>query len=635
MPRAPFLFRPILTWLGLFAVTLALAVPGLSKQDPFLGGVAGQTVPQTTLRNGTGDGTVIARVDATGFFGSSTDGLDFDPAGPVESSGTTFYSGLWFSGSNRAGQGGGTFLAGNTQLGAQFTSITDGRAVSKFTYDGLEWTLVQELLPPSGTGSTLRQTYTMKNVGFPARGTQSSVVTFDLLRHFDGDLTFDDSIQDVAVRVPGGQELYELDSNQDPELPTTFVGIDMNGQADLGFRIAEFSFTGDIATQGRGVLNGTLTMDGEAGSNTDDADRNDDGITDVPYDVTLTLGRSFQLPFGESATLVTNTILGTGAPNDLLAAPTNLTASRQGADKALLQWQDNSHKERGFEVQRRVGNGEFVKRGTTDANVNRFTDKKLKQNTVYTYRVRALRDGDPTAFSNEAVLDTGGGGETSPPRFIDPSPKEGTRFVVDPGEKLEFTVQANDPDTSLVVLSADGVPPGAVLSPPLPNSGNPVTATLNWTPTEKDKGIYDVLFTATEEDIGTVVSQVATRRIRILVGRVGVCVNGEVGESRQLRVDGEVGYPKGGRKFHQQLTMKLKAGNRTFKATEISRFELIGSTTRMEGVGTINGHGSFPFVLQAVDNGPSPRDRLLVVTVDGVPWPTGAMRRGEGVEQHL
>src|SRR5690348_11293535 len=120
MPRSSQLFRPLAAWFGLFAAAVVFAVPGLGKNDPFFSGTGVSGVPTVTLRNGTGDGTAVVQVDPTGFFGSGTGGLDFDPVGPLPSSGTTFYSGLWFSGSNRAGQAGGTFLALNPNINAQF-----------------------------------------------------------------------------------------------------------------------------------------------------------------------------------------------------------------------------------------------------------------------------------------------------------------------------------------------------------------------------------------------------------------------------------------------------------------------------------------------------------------------------------
>src|SRR5689334_15470785 len=101
MPPSTPVHRPLVTWFGLLAAALLFAIPALGKQDPFFSRVEGN--PSVALRNGTGDGTVEVNVTAVGFFGASTGGLDFDPVGPLESSETTFYSGLWFSGSNRAG----------------------------------------------------------------------------------------------------------------------------------------------------------------------------------------------------------------------------------------------------------------------------------------------------------------------------------------------------------------------------------------------------------------------------------------------------------------------------------------------------------------------------------------------------
>ena len=100
-------------------------------------------------------------------------------------------------------------------------------------------------------------------------------------------------------------------------------------------------------------------------------------------------------------------ILSLGSPFITLQAPTALTATAVSSSKIDLTWQDNSHNETGFRIQRRLdGSSDWIEVGTTSANVTSFSHGGLETNTTYRYRVQAFNSTGASTFSNEAVAKT-------------------------------------------------------------------------------------------------------------------------------------------------------------------------------------------------------------------------------------
>ena len=90
-----------------------------------------------------------------------------------------------------------------------------------------------------------------------------------------------------------------------------------------------------------------------------------------------------------------------------LRPPSGLTARAGSASGIDLAWQDNSHHEAGFIVQRRREiSGVWADAGKTAANVRTFSDNRLFSNVTYIHRVQAYNQGETSAFSNEAVAKT-------------------------------------------------------------------------------------------------------------------------------------------------------------------------------------------------------------------------------------
>lgn len=83
--------------------------------------------------------------------------------------------------------------------------------------------------------------------------------------------------------------------------------------------------------------------------------------------------------------------------------------------------------------------------------------------------------------------------------FFDASTPCAQQLTSQPGVPLSFavTVQDNDVGDS-VTLTVGPLPPGSTMSPVLPISGNPLTATFDWTPGLGDAGPHTLDFTATD-----------------------------------------------------------------------------------------------------------------------------------------
>ncbi|MDB6165819.1 MAG: hypothetical protein JWQ83_959 [Lacunisphaera sp.] len=97
-------------------------------------------------------------------------------------------------------------------------------------------------------------------------------------------------------------------------------------------------------------------------------------------------------------------------PPDAPAAPTNLMASGVTGTTASLRWTDNASTETGFSIERAPGNTtNFATAGTAASNATTWTDSGLSPNTAYTYRLRAVRDGVYSDYSNTFTIVTSDG----------------------------------------------------------------------------------------------------------------------------------------------------------------------------------------------------------------------------------
>lgn len=453
-------FRP-LSAACLLVVVAALAsmlpASAVSKGIRRFGGVNITTV---SLTNGSGPGKATAVVDGYGAFGTEDGGrsLRYQPVNAASPSETTFFSGLWFSGVNKAGQGGqGEYLDAFALGDIGITKVAENRATSQFTREGLRFDLVQEMLATSN-GSTFLQRYTITNQN-------AGPASFDLIRHFDGDLQFDGSLQDVGGVSANGKLVFQFDSNAGGGMgvPATFVGIDFEGEANLGFRISAFDDDSglrartNIRNNGRLFLNNTLTDPDGA-----NADANGDGITDTAYDVTINLGNTYSIPAGAQLLVVTRTFLGEGNPDQLVRAPSNLRGSSPAFDRVNLEWDDNSANEAGFAVERRTEpDGAFAEITRTGPGAVSFADTGLSAQTTYTYRVRAFfGDGQLSAYSNEFSVSTGAG-----PVTVNPPSNLRTTAVGQTSADLQWDDQSDNETSFEVERSDNGGPFNKIATP--------------------------------------------------------------------------------------------------------------------------------------------------------------------------
>lgn len=288
---------------------------------------------RTTLTNGTKDGSASITLDPYGAFGSYTNAGEaiYDPIGPIGAASTTYQSALFFSPVgfflNRGGPYGSNF--GGSIYDGGFTSISATEAKSVFSIQGFDFELTQTLGPKGPGGSTLTQTYRITN-------NTGATQNFDLIRHVDGDLYFDETLIDSGGASADGRTIFEFDSADNPNNPSTFVGISNEGGEGLGFhigyRIAPYMFTDNIIRFGADVLNNSIA-----------GDSNGDRIIDRPYDVTLSLGNRFSnIASGQTVAFTTKTILGSGSPIARAALPTGFIPAQENNDtinQGETRWQ--------------------------------------------------------------------------------------------------------------------------------------------------------------------------------------------------------------------------------------------------------------------------------------------------------
>jgi probable HAF family extracellular repeat protein len=90
----------------------------------------------------------------------------------------------------------------------------------------------------------------------------------------------------------------------------------------------------------------------------------------------------------------------------LLGAPTGLYVRNGAPYLIILEFKDNSASEQGFQIWRKVNDGEFELFRTLPPNQRDYYDYNVEQNTLYTYRVRAFGSTGATAWSNETRFKT-------------------------------------------------------------------------------------------------------------------------------------------------------------------------------------------------------------------------------------
>jgi len=88
----------------------------------------------------------------------------------------------------------------------------------------------------------------------------------------------------------------------------------------------------------------------------------------------------------------------------MLKAPQNVKAEILSTSSVKISWDDVSTKESGYRIERKKGNGVFVRIGSTLANETSFIDKSAENGQQYTYRVVPLSNSFRGKESEEVTV---------------------------------------------------------------------------------------------------------------------------------------------------------------------------------------------------------------------------------------
>jgi fibronectin type 3 domain-containing protein len=113
------------------------------------------------------------------------------------------------------------------------------------------------------------------------------------------------------------------------------------------------------------------------------------------------------------ATLLASATTPARAPS----TPSGLTTTAVTSSQINLRWSD-SDIETGYQIDRKTASGSFQALALVGANVTSFADTGLVVGTAYTYRVRALVNDAPSAWSNESTVATPSAAPAAPTALL-------------------------------------------------------------------------------------------------------------------------------------------------------------------------------------------------------------------------
>ena len=278
---------------GLLAViAIAGALIAVSTSFGSAGGGSGCTPIIRTLQNGdpaVTDGAIRVTVDGLGAFGRGAVGAGdaiFNPSGGFAPLGTTYTSNLYVSTAGR--------MLADDCVDGQVELLSESPFTTRLTIGSLQIDLSQEVEPVTLGGSTLRQTYTLRNTGGGDIGAR-------LVRHLDGDLRFDSSTDDgAAASGADGQTLTEFDSTATgaPRVLLRITGSLAGDETPDEWTVQPFNYRPVIEGAG-----GIPPGDSRLVFN----DTNGDLVADSPYDVTLSQQWNATVAPGASVVLESST----------------------------------------------------------------------------------------------------------------------------------------------------------------------------------------------------------------------------------------------------------------------------------------------------------------------------------------
>lgn len=95
-----------------------------------------------------------------------------------------------------------------------------------------------------------------------------------------------------------------------------------------------------------------------------------------------------------------NGIIYRFTPTAAIVAPSNLRYTYNSPTSITLNWNDNSNNEAGFNIERKLGAGNFSLIDSVGENVTTYTDNSISDSGLYYYRVYAFNSNTFSGYSN-------------------------------------------------------------------------------------------------------------------------------------------------------------------------------------------------------------------------------------------
>jgi hypothetical protein len=274
-----------------------------------------------TLVNGSLRGSLSVTVNEIGSFGPNTLYYGYSaPSAPLDLQTTAESKTLIrVQGYNDSGLGNGlcqSVTPTSAESTAQFLYRIDANHEIFSVPVSVSQTVEDIFLAPSALfnlkGSLLTQNYTITN-------TQSTSLTFEFIRYYDGDLVYSFGTEPGTADDDGGgrlfargtELLFETSEATGSSRGLDTVGIYASGGTSTGYMVGAFD-------QVKGRVDGRLPLDNAVAGDGDDPDQ----IVDAGggYDLALALSRSITIGAGETGTFTTGTFFVSTATPDGLAS---------------------------------------------------------------------------------------------------------------------------------------------------------------------------------------------------------------------------------------------------------------------------------------------------------------------------
>jgi fibronectin type 3 domain-containing protein len=280
----------------------------------------------------------------------------------------------------------------------QGSENTDGVALS---VDGVNWYRIASFTGLTSTNSYQLQRYSLAAVA-AANGLTLGIDTrikfqqFGNLKTPRGGIALDDiSIVDLPG-VSFGNTSYSVSESG----VSATITVLRAGNPTLPIQI-DFATSNDTATAPDDYLSTSGTLLFQAGETTKTINIPivSDRLIEGPETVNVSLSN-----ISSGVLLTPSDVKLTILDDQDLVAPGSLTATATGPSSVRLDWVDNSDNETEFQIERKVGVGQFTPLATALPQVTTYSDAGLSTNTLYTYRVRAVAGSAASSYSNQVSV---------------------------------------------------------------------------------------------------------------------------------------------------------------------------------------------------------------------------------------